>query len=217
MYNYLQELLDEKYSILKDKDLYLDKMLSGKLTEEDAFNFKDKLVNSYELRRYFTKNSWYLITVEYLQTLRLLTKGLSVLEVCAGGGHTSRLMNENGCKWIATDMNVGEGNHYGTIWNSNVVKMEALEAIVYFQPNVIFVSWIPCESDLDISIASMEVPVIMVGEGRGGCTGSDEFWKKYEGKVVSLDEYDPSLNDVVRWFGMCDRTWIIYPDKLRSW
>lgn len=217
MFDYEQNLFNQKNWVLNNKNLYLNKMLSGDLKEKEAEELVHNSSFIYNVRSEFTKHSWHIITTEYLSTLEYLTKGFNVLEVCAGGGHTSRLMNQiDGCKWVATDINVGRDNSFGTIWGKNVIKMEASEAIIHFQPDIIFVSWIPYGDKLDLEIASMEVPVIIVGESHKGCTGSEEFFKRYINNISPLYKYNLNLSDVTQWMRVYDQTYIIYPEKLKK-
>jgi len=75
--------------------------------------------------------------------------------------------------------------------NGNVVGMDALAAVGNFpRIDAVFASWIPYEQPWDRELANLcadkNVPLVIIGEGGGGCTGSDDFW----GYRAYSDEYD---------------------------
>ena len=126
--------------------------------------------------------------------------------------------------WTATDSEPVTGD---------VVQMDAIEAVRHYQPEVIVVSWVPYGSDLDARLAELAgelgIPLILIGEGHGGCTGSNEFWNR--GREVYWDEdtdeeiENESLDwhihavcslfdwfsDVPVWSGIHDYTSIVMP------
>lgn len=190
----------------------LQKMLDGELHHDEFtqhYPSSYMFMSNFEERQEFTKYSWAIITIEYIQSLISLTKGKKVLEVCAGHGLVTKLMNkQEGCEWIATDKK-GE-NEYGIIMTDHVIKIEAMEAVIHFQPDILFVSWIPYTSILDSELADLEVPMIMVGESSGGCTGSNLIWdKKQIDYECNMAKIYPDLQDVPQWSGIHDRTWLI--------
>ena len=86
----------------------------------------------------------------------------------------------------------------------------ALSTVIHFQPDIIFVSWIPCESTIDNILADLQVPMIMIGEGKHGCTGSNLLWENHDiSWEDNMDNIYPGLKDVPQWDGIHDRTWLI--------
>jgi len=142
-------------------------------------------------------------TVEWLDSLVRVLAGRRVVEVCAGTGVIAGLMRRRGVDWTATDWEPrGE----------NVRKLDALEAVKNLNPEVIFASWIPYRSRLDVRLAETGLPLILVGENYG-CTGSEEFWAKYE--PVPLTELYSDFEDVPNWDGIHDFTSALNWEALR--
>jgi hypothetical protein len=106
----------------------------------------------------------------------LVGKGL-VLEVCAGDGCLTHWLKEHGVNAVATD-------DYS--WEKikqvfPVEKLDALTAIDRYKPKLVIASWIDYDKSLDLKIIQKGVPYfVVIGEGQSGCTGSEEFWEKYE-------------------------------------
>ena len=114
---------------------------------------------------------------------------------------------------------------------AHVKKFDAMEALDRFADfDVLFVSWVPYESALDYGLAKkwcgeMWKPMIIVGEGWGGCTGSQEFWgytpdPAGESTWDTIDFEVPyrrespsglveNFEDVPRWNGMSDHTTVV--------
>lgn len=188
----------------------VDLTLQGRLTQGDFsrltgcsgvdFDFTFNL-EGFALRQPFTRTvSWCLPTVEYFDALAKMLKGKRVVEVCAGKGIFQAAMRQRGVEWISTDLEPGA---------PHVLKMDALEAVDTLNPDFVFASWIPYESDLDYQIAIKGVPCLFVTEGWGGCTGSENFWQedgiKYMIASKVLD------HDVLCWPGIHDHTILVLP------
>ena len=146
--------------------------------EHDMFSFCDK------------EKIFQLWNLEYIccltdEILERVGKGL-VLEVCAGDGQLTHWLKQRGVNILATDnFSWGKGpkskfqNQIDAIFP--VENMEALEAIDFYKPEMVIVSWISYGSDLDVKILKKQVPYfIVIGEEQHGCTGSVEFWEEYE-------------------------------------
>lgn len=184
------------------------KMTSGKLTKKE---FNREYRRNHILRDGVVKHSWVVVVKEWLDSLEKLTRGKAVLEVCAGSGLVSALMRKRNCDWVATDKGVGKNNRYKMISNGHVVEMEAMDAVSRFKPDVLFVSWIDYESELDCELAELGLPMILVGERWGGCTGSDKFWEKYGESIIDADKFDWFV-DIPQWDAIHDYTSLVHWD-----
>ena len=93
--------------------------------------------------------------------------------------------------------------------------------------DVVFYSWWPPddekEEDYLLACACMEagVPLLLVGESRGGCTGSDRFWSgrlpiRRLAEVVAEGSAQAGAEfvDVAQWDGCGDLTWCVLPKQL---
>lgn len=149
------------------------------------------------------------------EILERVGKGL-VLEVCAGDGQLTHWLKQRGVNILAAD-NFSWGKDSKTKNQIQAIfpveRMEALEAIDFYKPEMVIVSWLPYGSDLDVKILKKQIPYfIVIGEGQYGCTGSVEFWEKYEklGYKLTWTECD-------RW-NLCrtDYTWKDEPIRRHS-
>lgn len=148
----------------------------------------------YIVREYYTSRvSWAVYTVEWLDSMARLLRNSKVLEVCAGRGVLIDLMRKRGVDWTATESHTPAG------CSPELIQQEALDAVRSFDPHhhmapdVVFVSWIPYESTLDQELMLLckerEIPLIIVGESPGGCTGSHTFAQD------QLSEYEAERGD----------------------
>jgi len=156
----------------------------GGLLTHDEYYHAYKLLRSidfasaYRAREYYTAQvSWAVFTVEWLDSMARLLKNNKVLEVCAGRGVLIDLMRKRGVAWEATETHIPVGGH------PEIIQQEALEAVRGRNPDVVFASWIPYESTLDQELMLLckekQIPLILVGESPGGCTGSHTFGQDY--------------------------------------
>lgn len=116
--------------------------------------------------------SWPLFTVEYFDSLaKLIPANARILEVCAGPPNRQILaqqMRARGVRWDATDV---------------IAQQDAL-SLDYAPYDILYASWIPCQSTIDVHLANQNKPTILLGENNG-CTGSVEFWRGYDDKVTA--------------------------------
>lgn len=197
-------------------------LIAGNLSKKDFLPFKNfdsirrnPFMRVLDVRQYVVQVfSWFVFTTEFLDSLAKLVKNKRVVEVAAQYGYLKPLMESRGCKeWISTDIKPRK------FW---VTPYRATPAVEKFKPDVIFASWIPYGSTLDMWLANTRVPMIMVGEGWGGCTGSGDFWSA----ACDLDRDDvdctgkdwtvqqPSnvvddWTDVSQWWGLRDFTTLV--------
>lgn len=175
------------------------------------------------IRNIFTTHvSWALFTEGWVVSVLALLKRLigsrvgPVLEVCAGSGVLSSVMAARGLEWVATDRAPGPG--------SSATTRGALDSLLSFGevgPAAVFWSW---WSRNDAGAATEErlvaehchscgIPVVFVGEPRGGITGSSMLWDGPWKITAAQDHPDPDVAlafaDVARWEGFEDRTWFL--------
>ena len=174
------------------------------------------------IRNTFTSRvSWALFTEPWVASVSALLSRLiggrrgAVLEVCAGSGVLSSVMAARGFEWVATDRTPGPG--------SAAEARGALDSLLSFGergPAAVFWSW---WSRNDAGAADEErlvaehcysrgIPVVFVGEPRGGITGSSLLWDgpwKITAAQDLLDVDAPPFADVACWEGFEDRTWVL--------
>lgn len=116
------------------------------------------------------------VTKEVAQDIAKNVKNGTVLDVMAGRGFAVKALREAGVKTIGTDNNS---------WNlsEDIEQFDALESVRNYGAQVthILISWAPYESTIDLEILHLiraeypHITIIHIGEGYGGCTGSEEF------------------------------------------
>ena len=162
-------------------------------------------MSSFSVREVFTREiGWFIPTAEYLDALARVVQTRKVVEVCAGTGLFGKLMRGRGANWISTDLEPWPNSE-------DVSKFDALEAVRALNPDIVFAGWIPYGSTLDYELARLGHPCIYVGEGWGGCTGSEKFWERQgkDGYRIKDSELCP---DVSQWIGIHDRTYYTAPE-----
>lgn len=103
-----------------------------------------------------------------------------ILEVGAGEGLLGkRLSKELGKDIILTDDHSWWEKEYIKIDNKDVIRMDYKNAIELYNPDLIIASWIPYKRWWTKEFRKCESVrgYILIGEGPGGCTGSDMDWK----------------------------------------
>jgi len=124
-----------------------------------------------------------LYTKEYIMRLTryLKTKwvGKRILEVCAGDGRLTRFLQQEGVSMLtATDTKDGKDCDLDPIViGEDVLEFEAIAAVDNFNPALVIIAWPPYGSTVPEQILEKGIPIIFIGEGDGGCCGSDELWE----------------------------------------
>ena len=173
------------------------------------------------LRQLYTRRvSWAIFTTEWQDCLaHFLVHTLGrrqVLEVCAGNGVLMQPMRRRGIEWTCTD-------HAAPAEAVAPLQVrDALDAMMARPPEAVFFSWwIGEETDQDYLLLlrcwEAAIPLIFVGEGEGGCTGSSMFWRSGAPIVPLKDAMaalgtrgGPPFEDVPQWDGCFDRTWCVW-------
>ncbi len=171
------------------------------------------MIDTYMLRSVYTKYaSWAIYTAEFLSSLAEMVEGRRVVEVGAGRGLLQPLMRERGIDWLSTDRTPPQrlpGHPY-------VMKRGWQRALKpKWGAEVAFMSWWPYQDGDDCQIAArcveMGIPLIVVGEGYWGCTGTKEFWSDDQPwKIHGMPDW---FSDVPQWSGIHDYTYVVIPKK----
>lgn len=140
-----------------------------------------------------------LLNIEFIQELANKIKDINpevILEVGAGEGLLGKcLSKELGKEIILTDDYSWWEKENAKIQNKDVIRKDYISAIKEYNPDFIMVSWIPYKRWWTKEFRECSVKgYILIGEGPGGCTGSDMDWK--------TPWIMQSLDDVEK-FGIC--------------
>jgi len=166
--------------------------------------------------------------------------GKRVLEVCAGENTLSAPMRARGFDWVATDVTLREtavsqplelaafdavkklepSAVFWSWWSEGAAPLAAAATAASSDPTAGASSTPsaaeppspPHGEDRLVTEHCLErgLPLIFVGEGRGGVTGSASFWAgPWRPELVS--DLLPGFADVPCWDGAYDRTWCLRP------
>jgi hypothetical protein len=96
-----------------------------------------------------------------------------IVEVMAGDGKLSEFLNgRHNLNIIPTD-----NKSWKIKYPDNVIKLDALEAVNKYKPDLVIVCWEPYESTICSDIADSSIPMIWIGEGYGGCCGAEKLFE----------------------------------------
>ncbi|MDQ2737923.1 MAG: hypothetical protein M3Y35_04710 [Actinomycetota bacterium] len=105
-----------------------------------------------------------------------------LLDPLAGTGYWGSLLNKMGIRTTLTDMApVGKGNTYHDEAHADVEQMDGVEAVRRYGDDhgAMLLSWVPYDSAIgeQLPAAYTGNTVIVIGEGCGGCCGTDEMFE----------------------------------------
>jgi len=203
---YLERLLtyqDLKKRITKVEDIYF-----SDLRHRDKFTY-------FPIDLFGWANEhcvWQLFNLEFIKELANRIREIDpkiILEVGAGTGLLGKYLGkELNRKIIITDdyswwengkikSNI-RNNIDGSIKleRYGIIKMDYQNAIKFYNPDLIIVSWIPYQEEWVKDFRGHESVngYIVIGESRGGCTGNDNDWNT-NWKIEDLDNAEK--------FGLC--------------
>lgn len=160
------------------------------------------ITHKYGIFEIFTKE-----LVDELATFIIKEFGQSakVIEACAGDGRLTKALQDKGLNIVGVDTRIRKDITYpGFISNR-----DALSCIQTVKPDVIIASWIEYGSKLDIDLVMTGIPLIIIGETHGGCTGSSDFWEREDftyKKLDAISKYNISRTDYNMGDQICHHT-----------
>lgn len=149
---------------------------------------KFKIKDDYQ----YTGN-YVVITLPLIQSLYNLFKDKKVVEVMSGTGLLAYHLRNNGLNnFIATD-----NNSWGLLREkppiTPIIQIDAVEAVkAHPDADIILMCWPPFDNNIAEKVLdAMKVgqTLICCGE-RNGCTGTTDFWNKFNCDVIDLP-YEP--------------------------
>ena len=144
------------------------------------------------------RGMWAFVDLEWTKQLADFLQGRRVLEVMAGMGWLAKALAQHGVNIVATDNHVNRrrGHHLG----EPVYPVKHRNADRYLRKNAdsydaLIISWPPFGEAIDCDLWGTKKPVIYIGEGHGGCTGTDEFHDRFEIDQVIRIPHWPAIHD----------------------
>jgi len=171
------------------------------------------------LRDEYIKNFGFsLISDGLVDALTSQLSGKKVLEVGAGTGFLSSVLQKNGIGIIPIDCSIGEKNEYGfSKIHTPITKAEASDFLKTENNfDAVIMSWANYNSNFAYTVLSkMKKGQLLYycGEGAGGCTGDDRFHDILSSNTVIQEKISLLLRKLsVNWNGLHDR-WNVYKIK----
>lgn len=156
-----------------------------------------------------------LLTSEWIDLLVKWIGNKKCLEIMAGCGSLSYCLKHRGVDIIATD-NFSWSNGCRVKWDqywTNIENIDAIEAIEkYSDRDIIIMSWpymdnCAYESLLKMRKTNPNAQMIYIGEPRGGCTSSDNFFEVIE--YVNDHSFLEINQKFPKWNGIHDQIYLI--------
>jgi len=141
-------------------------------------------------------NMWALVDLMWTKKLADKLEGMKCLEIAAGSGWLSKALSIHGVDIITTELTPSRSY---VDWfkdtpikaDINIEKLSAEDAINKYAKDIdcLICSWPPYSPDesgvLTRSIRhlrklNIDIPIVYIGEGRCGCTDSDDLWDEVE-------------------------------------
>ena len=173
----MERLLD--YEDLRKRVDKADEIFFDELKNIDKFkSFPIGLFGWASFHRVFQ-----LLNVEFIQELVNKLKEICpevILEVGAGEGLLGKYLSEElGKEVILTDDCSWWERDNIKIKNKDVIRKDYKDAIDEYNPDLIIASWIPYKRwwTKEFRYCNSVEAYILIGEGPGGCTGSEMDWK----------------------------------------
>ena len=168
-----------------------------------TFNVKN-YITSYQKREEFrTGVSWHIPTKELIQEL---IKYAPLVSVCSGFGYTESLLKLQNIDIIATDIEPNDNNGWckkGTYF-LEVEQLDSINAVIKYSDRNVFMAWPPYNDDTaydTVKTMSRGKYLIYIGENRGGCNGTDDFFSYLDSHFEEITDHNAIIP---QWKGLHD-------------
>ncbi len=148
------------------------------------------------------RGMWGLVYKGFASELAAWIGDRKVLEVMAGRGWLAKALSDEGVEVVATDDNSWDNKHSKAASVFPVRPMDAVEAALGIEADVLIMSWPPYGDDIATRVLEAwgeSGPIVYIGEGKGGCNAPDSFfqhWRSLSDVVIPLASWD-GLHDGV--------------------
>ena len=205
------EIQKETLSMLPT-GFYKQDNLPDDLTKLDSFNLSGTAFVAYNVREYVIKIAGYaLISNKTIKDLyKYLNenydlKKIKMIEIMAGNALISAGLKDMNLDCIGTDIKDPEEGFDDILNWTDVEKIDCVEAIEKYKPDIVFCSWPRDNSPIleatnKIFEINPKAELIHIGENYGGCCASEEYWDyiMHNYKIEILDIH------LDRWVGIHD-------------
>ena len=171
----------------------------------------DNFMKSFYIRELYLEHCFVAYNHEFIKSIGILMKANGIedaVELCAGTGWLSHWMQKYGLKVTATDNKSWSKYKKSNNFLPLVKKQDAVKAVKANRKTKLFIlSW-PYMDEVATRIWKAMKPgqmLLYIGEGHGGCTASDSFFRAVEGHekyLLGITELDDNF---LRFSGIHDR------------
>lgn len=190
-------------------------------------NRKDRGESEAEIRHYFVSLeqelsrrdlftatlAWAVPSPSSIDTIAEFIGTTPTVEINAGTGLWAALLKAKGCNLVATDLLAHDWRDKTKTPRKNftdVVLSDASTAIKNLMPEGgCFMSCWPgyrdsyCTEALKVALTKKVAKVVYIGEGEGGCTGTDDLHELLESSFTSC-----KVVKIPKWYGIHDRAYL---------
>ena len=154
-----------------------------------CFHKKENSLEEWDFRRLFTQMfSFSIPTIEAIENIKSFVGSDPVVEYMSGSGYWAYFMSQAGINIIPSDIPIVYEDKNNEYYNSNIKRknfipleekdINKIPVSDFFGNKTVMFSWIPYDEDIANRVLeemSLGQKLIVIGEGYGGCTGSDCF------------------------------------------
>lgn len=187
---------------------YLEALPSGYADFNYDVDVKDYENSPFAQKEKLRRKFAFAIPTDY--ALRaILAMGDEIVEIGAGTGYWSYLLSEMGATVRAYDNGSWSSFFTGDSWYH--VRRGGPGMIRHYPNAVVLMVWPPYDKPMALNVAKrIRVGQVLayVGEGSGGCTGCDKFFRLLESDFEEVDSIH-----IPQWWGLHDRLGIYRREK----
>lgn len=199
----------------KARTLHLETKEYHQVVNKEIPNAMPKLkrfdAGNYHLRDKFIKEMGFAyVSWKWVNPLVSWLGSKSVLEVMSGKGALSFALRQKGVNVIATDDFSWHDNlKWNTLW-TEIEDIDAISAINKYgkKSDVLIMSWAPYNEPIGYEVLKRYNEVnpngilLVIGEGHGGCTADDNFFRHFQ--TINDDAFEEVDSCFERWEGIHD-------------
>jgi len=180
-----------QYSLNNETKEYMRLFLNGEIPESlpeslssRSYESNDFMIGVTVHQKSLDSGYYAKITKKFAKNLaESLDKNSVILDPMAGKGYFVKAMREQGIATIGSDDKSWDSAQ--TDVDNGIEDMSAIDSLKKYGNNIthMVISWAPYGSDIDEQLYQTvkkdfsHVTIINIGEGEGGCTGSEKFWE----------------------------------------
>ena len=159
------------------------------ITDKSGFLIRHELVVKY---------SW---AIPNEEAINVITKYSPVVEIGCGTGYWARLLVENGCEITPVDKYIKNNPYEHEIKWTHILEGDEDELTETPSDTNLFLCWPPYDEPIAYNCLKKFKGkyLIYVGENRGGCTATDDFFDELESNWEKIETVC-----IPRWAGIHD-------------